>query len=706
MADENVQIDARRAREIEAEFEAESRTREPGPLLGKLLFVFLILFAGYHYVTAGTGIPVDHWHMGIHLSGVLIAMFILYPFWRGSVSAAPERVRSSWLKPAGVPLLDWLLAALGVAAALWIGISWDGFDTTILGYHFKLKSQALRQGDPAPLDVFFGTLLIFIVLEATRRAIGWVLPIIVGLFMAFALFGPHMPFQILMHPGVNWKQFVNNVYFPAEGIFGIPLWVTSTIVFHFVLFGALAQRMGLGKLFVDLSTVVAGRYMGGPAKVSVVSSALFGTISGSAVANVVSTGALTIPNMKRLGYPGHFAGGVEAASSAGGQITPPIMGAAAFIMAEYLNMPYSKIAIAASIPAFMHYLGVMTIVHLEAKRLDLRGEPPESIPRLRDVIARGWPSAIPLGVLLYVLFSGFTPYMAAFWGISACIAVGLVNPMHRMTFKDVAEAFYEGARSAIAVGAITAAVGIVVAVITLTGLAFRMGFLVTSLAQDVGGYIYAAMSILPVELFSMTEVTLFVSMLFIAIACIMMGAGVPTTALYIMLVTVAQPAFSNLGVPPLATHLFVLYYGIISEITPPVCTSAYAAAAIAGSNPWKTGVSAFKLGNAKVMVPFVFCYSPALLLVLPEHFTWAKFAQTFVTCASGIVLMGMALTGYAARNIPMPLRLVLALAGFMLVIPGTYSDLLAIAVALPVLVQQVLAVRAEPVRRPAAAEQR
>ncbi|MGE0768404.1 MAG: TRAP transporter permease [Hyphomicrobiaceae bacterium] len=694
MADNDFRIDAQRAREIEAEFEAEARTREPSSAVNRFLYVFLILFALYHYVTAGTGIPVDHWHMGIHLSGVLIAMFILYPLWSGAAS----QPASSWLRPGRVPLYDWLLAVLSVVSALWIGISWDGFDTNILGYHFQLKSQALRQGDPAPLDVFFGTVLIFIVIEATRRAIGWVLPIIVGCFMAFALFGPHMPFQILMHPGVHWKQFVNNVYFPAEGIFGIPLWVTSTIVFHFVLFGALAQRMGLGKLFVDLSTVVAGRYMGGPAKVSVVSSALFGTISGSAVANVVSTGALTIPNMKRLGYPGHFAGGVEAASSAGGQITPPIMGAAAFIMAEFLNMPYSQIAIAATVPAFMHYLGVMTIVHLEARKLDLKGEPPESIPRFFEVIARGWPSAIPLAILIYVLFSGYTPYMAAFWGISACIVVGLVNPMHRITPKDVAEAFYVGAKSAIAVGAITATVGIVVAVITLTGLAFRMGFLVTSLAQDVGSYIHAVLSVLPLELFSMTEITLFISMVFIAISCILMGAGVPTTALYIMLATVAQPAFSNLGVPPLATHLFVLYYGIISEITPPVCTSAYAAAAIAGSNPWKTGVSAFKLGNAKVMVPFVFCYSPALLIVLPQ-FTWAAFAQTFVTCASGIVLMGMALTGYAARSIPMALRFVLAFAGFLLVIPGTASDLIALVLAAPVFLQQALAVRAEPERK-------
>jgi TRAP transporter 4TM/12TM fusion protein len=614
--------------------------------------------------------------MGIHLSGVLVALFILFP---RTAQGAPAR-----LAIAGVPLSDWGLGLVGAASALWIGFSWEGFDFTILGHRVRLAEQAMRQGDPATIDIILGTALIAIVLEATRRVIGWVLPIIVMVFVVFALFGPHMPLDILKHPGVHWGQFVNNVYFPAEGIFGIPLWVVSTVVFHFVLFGAVAQKMGLGRLFVDLSTVVAGRFVGGPAKVSVVSSALFGTISGSAVANVVSTGSLTIPNMKRLGYPGHFAGGVEAAASAGGQVTPPIMGAAAFIMAEYLALPYSTIALAATVPALMHYLGVLVIVHFEAKRLGLSGEKAEDIPRLGDVLRRGWPSAIPLGVLLYVLFSGYTPYMAAFCGITACIVIGLVNPMHRMTPRQLFDAFLEGGRSALAVGAICAAVGIVIAVITLTGLAFRMGFMVTSAAQDIARSLHAVLAFLPGDIFTLKELTRFLSMLFIGIACLLMGAGVPTTALYIMLVTVAQPAFTNLGIPPLATHLFVFYYGIISEVTPPVCTSAYAAAAIANSNPWKTGFAAFRLSNAKIMVPFVFCYSPAMLIVLPGT-TWADFFQTTLTCAAGVFVLGMAFTGYVNRPISMGLRLLLGFAGLMLVVPGTYTDLLAAAIVVPVL---------------------
>lgn len=688
------QIDAAKAKAIEQEFENEAQMRPIGPGLDRVLYVGLILFTLYHYITAGFGIPIDHWHMGIHLAGVLVAIFILYPAFQSKSGAR----RTPRLAILGVPLLDWLMGFVGAFAALWIGFSWDGFDFTLLGSKFRLQEQSMRQGNPAQIDIVLGTALIVIVLEATRRTIGLVLPIIVVLFTCFALFGPSMPFNILKHPGVNWGQFINNVYFPAEGIYGIPLWVVSTVVFHFVLFGTVAQKMGLGKLFVDLSTVVAGRYMGGPAKVSVVSSALFGTISGSAVANVVSTGSLTIPNMKRLGYPGYFAGAVEAAASAGGQVTPPIMGAAAFIMAEFLQMPYSKIAIAAIVPAFMHYLGVMAMVHYEAKRLGLKGERDENIPRFADVVKRGWPAAIPLVVLLYVLFSGFTPYMAAFWGITSAVAIGLVNPMHRMTFRDVADAFYEGGRNALAVGAICAAVGIVIAVVTLTGLAFRMGFMVTGAAADLGKVAHAAIAWLPFELFTVKDASLFLSMLFIGIACILMGAGVPTTALYIMLVTVAQPAFANLGVPALATHMFVLYYGIISEVTPPVCTSAYAGAAIAGANPWRTGFAAFRLSAGKILVPFVFCYAPVLLLVLPG-FTWLDFLQTALTCAGGVMLIAMAFVGFIVRPLSMPIRIVLFIAGLMLVQPGGFTDLLALVVAVPILLHQYLG---GPVRPPPA----
>jgi TRAP transporter 4TM/12TM fusion protein len=534
---------------------------------------------------------------------------------------------------------------------------------------------------------------VLLVLEAARRTIGWVLPCIVLVFVCFAYFCPSIPVQILMHPGVTWAQFINNIYFPAEGIFGVTLWVVSTVVFHFVLFGIVAQRMGLGQFFVDIAQVIAGRYTGGPAKVSVISSAFFGTISGSSIANTVSTGSLTIPNMKRMGYPGHFAGGVEAAASAGGQITPPIMGAASFLMAEILEIPYSQIVIAAIVPAAMHYLGVLSIVHLKAKQLGLSGTPKDQLPKLGQVLKTGWPTMIPLFVLVYVLFSGYTPYMAAFWGITTCIVIGFINPMHRMSVHDLLDAFATAVKYALAVGAAAAAVGIVVGVITMTGVAFRLGFMVTNGALQLAESLYALFAWLPFELFSVQGASLFLSLVLVAITCILMGAGLPTTALYIMLTAVAQPALAQLGVPALASHFFVLYYGVISEITPPVCASAYAAAGIAGANPFRTGMSAFSLGSAKLMVPMVFVYSPAMLIILPEYFTWTAFLWTTTTCAIGVLMVAVGVTGYLVRPINLPLRLLALLAGVMLVAPGLKSDLWSLALFSPVLLQQWLAVR-------------
>ncbi|HEX6144289.1 MAG TPA: TRAP transporter permease [Geminicoccaceae bacterium] len=693
-------LDLESARALEERYDTELQTRKLGPAATWLTLAVLIPFAIYHYYTAGTGIPAEYWHMGIHLAGVLAMVFVTYPFLH--LASSHRHHPNRFYRFSNVPLWDWACALTGVVVALYIGVTWRGLDTSFLGLEIHLEQQALRQGNPAPLDIWMGTICIVLTLEATRRTLGPVLPLIILVFMSYALFGPSIPIQILQHPGVTWPQFINNIYFPAEGIFGITLWVVSTIVFHFVLFGVVAQRMGLGQFFIDIATVIAGRYTGGPAKVSVISSAFFGTISGSSVANTVSTGSLTIPNMKRLGYPGHFAGGVEAAASAGGQITPPIMGAAAFIMAQNLEMPYSQIVIAAAVPALMHYLGVFTIVHFQARRLGLRGYTKDELPKFWPVFKRGWPTLIPLVVLIYVLFSGYTPYMAAFWGITTCILVGLVNPWHRMSLRELVDAFYIGARYALPVGAAAAAVGIVVGVITTTGVAFRLGFMVTNGALEIADALHLAFSWLPFELFTVAGAQLLFSLIFIAMACVLMGAGLPTTALYIMLAAVAQPALANLGVPPLAAHLFVLYYGVLSEITPPVCTSAYAAGAIAGANPFRTGVSAFMLGNAKVLVPLVFVYSPAMLIVLPEYFTLAAFLHTTVTCALGIFTLGTALAGYLLSPLAWPLRLLAGTAGIALVIPGLESDLWALAFFAPVALSQYLTRRRA--LTPAAAE--
>ena len=690
------QLDVEQAAKLEQQYDSGLQIRAVGPWLVRFTFVFSILFAAYHYVTAGTGVPVDYWHMGFHMSGVIILVFIGYPMLKRDRSRGVHA--NTWWCFSNVPLWDWLLILAGVASSLYIGITWYEIDFELLGWHFFLPEQVLRQGDPAFIDVVFGTILIAVLLEAVRRTLGIIVPIIILLFTAYAVLGQYMPLMILKHPGINWAQYINNMYFPAEGIYGVTLWIVSTVVFHFVLFGVIAQRMGLGQFFVDIATVVAGRYTGGLAKVSVVSSAFFGTISGSSIANTVSTGSLTIPNMKRMGYPGHLAGGVEAASSAGGQITPPIMGAAAFVMAEFLEVPYTTIVLAAIVPAAMHYVGVLSIVHFKAKRLGLKGMPAEEIPRLLAVLKRGWPTALPLVVLIYVLFSGYSPHMAAFWGITTALGVGLVNPMHRIGLRDILEGCASGVRYALAVGAVCAAIGIVVGVVNSTGLGFRLGFMVTNGALAIGENLYSLFAWIPLINFSVQGLTLFISLLLIAVTCILMGAGLPTTALYIMLVTVAQPALANLGVPPLASHLFVLYYGVISEITPPVCASAYAAAGIAGANPFRTGVSAFTLGIAKLMVPMVFVYSPAMLIVIEDYFTWTSFLSTTLSCAVGIFMVATSVAGYFLVRMPVIIRWSMALAGVLLVAPGTQSDLLALAFVAPVLLQQIMVWRsARPV---------
>lgn len=523
------------------------------------------------------------------------------------------------------------------------------------------------------------------------------------------------------------------MYFPQEGIFGVTLWVVSTIVFHFVLFGVIAQRTGLGQLFIDNATIIAGRYTGGPAKVSVISSAFFGTISGSSVANTVSTGALTIPNMKRLGYPGHFAGGVEAASSAGGQITPPIMGAAAFIMAEFLEVPYTTIVIAAIFPALLHYVGVFAVVHLMARKLNLKGLSKEMLPKFGQVWRDGWANIIPLIGLLVVLFSGYTPFMSAFCGISLAVicgmarahtpatliypaafiafviwkylgegfsldmtiilcagaVIGTFNPQERIKIPEMSAAMELGVKYALAVGAASAAVGIVVGVINTTGVGFRIGFMVTSAASAIAADFYSVLTLGGLlDFFSVEDLQLFISLIFIAIACILMGAGIPTTALYIMLVSVAQPALAQLGIPPIASHMFVLYYGVVSEITPPVCTSAYAAAAIANSNPFRTGISAFSLGLGKIVAPMAFVYAPVLLFVSSAGFDLLEFSYTSTSCIAGVIALSTAVVGYWLAPMNAIERILAAIAGLVFIAPSWEADLFSLAVVAPVVIWQ------------------
>lgn len=710
---------------IEEKYDEGAAIRSVTPAFGLFLRYVALTFAVYHYLTAGFALPADYWHMGWHLSGLFILTYSLYPLIKTKKSLG---LNTGPMRLGGVPYLDLFLMLIGVAAALYIGIAWRGVG--VLG----VEEMTFRMGNPNNYDLLFGGILIVLVLDIARRTLGWVLPLIICVFISYALLGPYYP-GILQHPGVKFNTFVSSMYFPQEGIFGVTLWVVSTIVFHFVLFGVIAQRTGLGQLFIDNATILAGRYTGGPAKVSVVSSAFFGTISGSSVANTVSTGSLTIPNMKRLGYPGHFAGGVEAAASAGGQITPPIMGAAAFIMAEFLELPYTTIVIAAIFPALMHYVGVFAVVHLMARKLDLKGLSKEALPRLGAVWRDGWANVVPLVGLLLVLFSGYTPYMSAFCGISLALVSGMsrirkpltlvyaiafitfvlwkysnggfalnmsliliagtvlatFNPQERIKLPQMADTFETGVKYALAVGAASAAVGIVIGVINTTGVGFRIGFMVTQAASNLGTDIAFLFTFGDWTLFSIQELTLFISLVFIALACILMGAGVPTTALYIMLVSVAQPALAQLGIPPIASHMFVLYYGVVAEITPPVCTSAYAAAAIANANPFRTGISAFTLGLGKVLAPMAFVYAPVLLLVSSSGFNFWEFSYTAASCIAGVIALSAAVVGYWLVPMGVVYRILMAIAGLVFIAPSLQADLIALLIAAPAVVSQIMA---------------
>jgi TRAP transporter 4TM/12TM fusion protein len=713
--------DDQKLQELEEKFDPEMRFRPTLPPATRIVKWLLIALSAFHYYTAGFGLLQEITHRGVHLAFVLGMIFLVFAF---SASAANRDLKSSILNPGGVPLVDWLLAGACALSVLYIPYVFDDL--------------MFRVGNPSNMDVIMGSVLFITLLEATRRSMGWPLPLIAIGFTAYALLGPYFP-GLLKHAGANWSMMINHQYLTSQGIYGVAVGVVATYVFHFVLFGVMATRIGLGQLFLDVASSIAGRYAGGPAKVSVFGSALFGMLSGSSVANAVTVGSLTIPAMIRVGYKKHFAAAVEAASSTGGQITPPVLGAAAFLMIEFLNVPYQTIIAASIVPAFMHFFGVFMQVHFEAKRYGLRGLTEAEMPQLRESMQMRWPTLIPLALLISILVSGRTPYLAAFVGISSCAIVGmstkvsgnqlknwgLLIVMHlilmTLAFSDfgndnstiklvlfalamalgtaayawagvrgriephvLVEALETGAKYALAVGAAAATVGIVIGVVTLTGVGFKISYIITQAAQTIsafmGGWI-------PAEWASLNTLTLLAALIMTGLVCVLMGCGVPTTATYIIMVSVAAPTLVNLGVEPLVAHFFVFYYGVLADITPPVALAAYAAAGMAGSDPFKTGNTAFRLGLAKALVPFVFVFSPSLLLVA-KGFTWESFIITFTGCVIGITLMAAALSKFLLVEMKRWEQLSCLFAALLMIAPSLTASLVGVAMVIPMLVNQ------------------
>ncbi|WP_035589385.1 TRAP transporter permease [Hippea jasoniae] len=582
----------------------------------------------------------------IHLAFAMAMIFLSVPFFKKrSIKFLP------WLSQReGIPLIDYILAAIGVAAALYITVAWTGI--------------SMRMGSPSLTDKIFGILLVIMVFEATRRAIGPALPMVGLLFTLYGFFGPYLP-DILAYKGVTLDKYVSQLSLSTEGIFGIPLRVSTTIVYLFVLLGAMLDKAGAGKFFIDLAFAGLGRYKGGPAKSAVVASGLTGLVSGSSVANVVTTGTFTIPLMKKTGYPATKAGATEVAASINGQLMPPIMGAAAFIIAEYVNVPYIAVVKAAFIPALVAYITLFFVSHFEASKLGLKGLPKEQLPNAKEVLKNGFHYLIPIGwLVIELMVLRHSPAMSAFRTIILLIFTILYQELRKIkqegrTLKDAlfsslkitADAFVSGSRNMVIVALACASAGVVVGLVA-TGI----GSMITELVD------------------TMAHGNIYLLLIITAMASLLLGMGLPTTANYIVMASLTAPVIvtiaQNYGffVPLMAAHLFCFYFGIIADDTPPVGLAAYAAAALADADPIPTAVQGFIYDMRTAILPFMFVFNPDIILY---HITsWPKIIMIFAMTLMGSLAFASALQGWLiTRNkwyeIPF-----LLLASWILFYPG------------------------------------
>ena len=702
------------------QYDPESNFRRLAGLAAMFVTIVSVSLSGWHVYTAGFGLHNEIMHRAIHLTIVLGLCFLVFPrqkalpgIWEWVLPltlGAFYLLFGWWLVQAlgddlptstaivfmslltavailtlpikaldgshtHIPLRDWFFAALSAGFSLYLVLFFD--DIFIQ-----------RPGDHSNLDYMIGVFAIVMVTEVTRRTMGIFLPLLAVAVVLYGIFGPYLPGD-LAHRGYSVPRVIAHLYKGTEGIYGIPVGVVATFVFHFVLFGIMAQLTGLGQLFVNLATIAAGRYSGGPAKVSVVSSGLFGMISGSPIANTVTTGVMTIPLMKRVGFSPRFAAGVEASASCGGQITPPIMGAASFIMAETLGIPYATLVIIAIIPAAAHYLAILLMVHFEAKRLKLVGMDPAEIPSIWKVLGSSWHLFIPLIVMVTLLLMQYTPFLAAFWGIILCVACSWIPRLLGKYGRNMAGTaigpralvvgMEMGAKAALGIGAACACVGFVLGIMTLTGMGFKFSSFILNVSEHVAIFFQSFSLLSWIEL---NQMTIFFGLLFTAIACIIMGAGVPTTPTYIILASIVAPTLAQLDVPQLATHMFVFYFGVLADVTPPVALAAFAAAGIARSEPMRTGMTAFRLSMGKALIPFAFVYSPVLLLI---NFNWPEFLHALIATLVALIGLSAAYTGYFGKKIGWPAFTALNLLSLSLVFGNQVVTMVSVPAVLLIL---------------------
>lgn len=610
------------------ELDKESNTAEYKGICAKVIAVICICFSLFQIYTGFFGALDAMIQRCVHLSFGICLVYLLCP------------TKKEWIKEGRFHPIDVALAVLAMIPPIYILVNY--------------QQLILRAGTVTPTDTVIGVLGIVMIIEAARRIVGLPIVIVVCCFLAYGFFGPYLP-GTLAHRGLTIKQMVGHLFFTTEGVFGIPMGVSSTFIFLFILFGAYLEKTGLGKFFIDIANAIAGWASGGPAKVAVISSALQGTISGSSVANVVGSGSFTIPMMKKLGYHKNFAGAVEAAASTGGQLMPPIMGAAAFLMAEFVGIPYMEVVKAAIVPAILYFIGVFLGVHFEAKKNNLKGTPRSELPPWGKILKEEGHLAIPLIAIIGLLASGYTPMKAALAGIFISIASAMLRANTRMSIPDIIDGLIKGARGALGVLIACSSAGMIIGIVTKTGVGLKLASALVDIAA--GNFI----------------LLLFCTM----ITSLILGMGVPTTANYVITSTIAAPALISLGVPILAAHMFVFYFGIIADITPPVALAAFAGSAISGGDPLKTGVNASKLGIAAFIIPYVFVLSPEILGI---NATLFSVTETTVTALIGMVGVSGAMIGqlYCKANILE--RLLLLAGGLCLIDPTILTDIIGIAV--------------------------
>jgi len=655
-------------REI-ARYDPEFRFRDLAGAGKWTVFFVSIAMSLYQLYTAGFGLLNAHVQRAIHLAFILALTFLLFPVRRKG-------------KTTGIPLYDVVLAITGAAVGAYI--------------FYDYQEIVLRAGTPSTTDLVFAFASILFVLEASRRIIGLPMAILSVVFLLYAYFGAHLP-GIFAHRGYGFPYIFDYMYLTTEGIFGIPLGVSSTYIFLFILLGSYLEQAGIITFFSDLAMSLVGHTKGGPAKVAVFSSSLLGMVNGSAIANVVTTGAFTIPLMKKTGFRPTFAGAVEATASMGGQIMPPVMGAVAFIMSDTLGIPYVDICKAAAIPAVLYFLAVAFMVHFEAGKTGLEGLPREQLPRFGNVMRKQWYLTLPLVSLVYLLLSGYTPLFAGFYGVvltvalimvrklwdtypapwrralllagvaagSAMIgkygihgmlalhgflvALSLFRPETRLTLFELVKSLHNGARSALGVAVACAVIGIVVGVATMTGFGVKLSGAITSLAHG----------------------KLFLTLIFTMVASLVLGMGLPTIPTYIITSTMAAPALAVFHIPPLVAHMFVFYFGLLADLTPPVALAAFAGAGIAKADPTKTGFQAVRLALAGFLVPYIFVYDNSLLLL---NTTVTGAVLITLTATAGIILLAAGAIGHIVIPATMYERAFFIAGSLFLIIPGLVTD--------------------------------